>query len=169
MRCSVITFSWVCIISCSSLVLASEEDTKQPITIEADQAVLDEEKQISQYTGHVLLKQGGIEVKANSITVYAKDGKLQRVLAEGDPVHFKQQRNNENIRGESLRMEYEANNKRVLLLKNAELWQGKNHFSGERIEYDPSMEKVIATGDADTAEQRVHITIQPKSNEKAKP
>lgn len=146
---------------------ASPEDTQQPITIEADRAVLDEKKQISTYTGNVILKQGGIEVKANIVTVYAKEGQLQRVVAEGNPVHYIQhQQSNENIRGVSQRMEYEIETKRLLLLDNAKLWQGKNHFSGERIQYDPKNEKVIATGGTDDGEegaQRVQITIQPQS------
>ena len=158
-----------CILFCAPLAIASTEDTRQPITIEADRAVLDEKKQISIYTGNVILKQGGIEVKANTITVYAKEGQLHRVVAEGDPVHYQQQQNkNEDIRGVSQRMEYETDTNRVLLLGGAELWQGGNRFSGKRIEYDPGQEKVIATGDPDATEngaQRVQITLQPQSSQ----
>jgi len=151
-----------------SMALANSEDTQQPITIEADQAVLDEKKQTSTYTGNVIIKQGGIEVRANTVTVHAKNGQLQRVIAEGDPVHYRQQQKNDDIRGVSQRMEYEVESKRVLLLGNAELWQGGNRFSGKRIQYDPEQEKVIATGDPDSAEngaQRVQITLQPQSTQ----
>jgi lipopolysaccharide export system protein LptA len=160
----------MCIILCSSLVIASTEDTRKPITIEADRAVLDEKKQISIYTGNVILKQGGIEVKADTITVYTKEGQLQRVVAEGNPVHYQQQQNNnEDIRGVSQRMEYETETNRVLLLGDAELWQGGNRFSGKRIQYDPGQEKVIATGDPNATEngaQRVKIILQPQSSAK---
>ena len=159
----------VCIILCAPMVTASTEDTRKPITIEANRAVLDEKKQISIYTGNVILKQGSIEIKADTITVYTKKGQLQRVVAEGDPVHYKQQqKDNEEIRGASQRMEYETGTNRVLLLGGAELWQGGNRFSGKRIQYDPGQEKVIATGDPDATEngaQRVQIILQPQSSE----
>lgn len=159
----------VCIIFSVSLAVASSEDTKQSITIEADRAVLDEKKQTSTYTGNVILKQGGIEVKADIITVYSREGRLQRVIAEGDPVHYKQQqKKDDDIRGVSQRMEYESESNRVLLLGGAELWQGGNRFSGKRIQYDPEQEKVIATGGANSAEngaQRVKIILQPQSSQ----
>ncbi|MEE8379825.1 MAG: lipopolysaccharide transport periplasmic protein LptA, partial [Gammaproteobacteria bacterium] len=132
----------MCILLCVPLAIASTEDTKQPITIESDRAVLDERKQISIYTGNVILKQGGVEVKANTITVYAKEGRLHRVVAEGDPVHYQQQqKDSEDIRGVSQRMEYETETNRVQLLGDAELWQGGNRFIGKRIQYDPGQEK----------------------------
>ena len=157
-----------CIIFSVSLAIASSEDTQQPITIEADRAVLDEKKQTSTYTGNVILKQGDIEVRADTITVYSREGRLQRVIAEGDPVHYKQQQQkDDDIRGVSQRMEYEAESNRVLLLGGAELWQGGNRFSGERIQYDPEQEKVIATGGLNSTEngaKRVQIILQPQSS-----
>lgn len=172
MRYRCVILLGICSAFFSVLVFADSEDTRKPITIEADQAVLDEKKQISTYTGNVVLKQGGIEVKANTITVYSKEGQLQRVIAKGDPVHYRQQQTqDEDIRAVSQRMEYETESKSVLLLGDAELWQGGNRFSGKRIQYDPSEEKVIATGDpGSTANggQRVQITLQPQSSEQKK-
>jgi lipopolysaccharide export system protein LptA len=157
----------VCGFFWSPLIAANTEDTQQPIMIEADQAVLDEKKQTSIYSGHVILNQGGIEVKADTITVYTKEGQLQRVIAEGDPVSYRQQQQGqEDIRGVSQRMEYDTESKQLLMLGSAELWQGGNRFSGERIQYDTEQEKVIATGGSgstETGAQRVEITLQPKS------
>ena len=122
---------------------------------------------ISIYLGNVILQQGGIKVKADKINVYSKEGQLQKITSEGKPVEFFQHRENlENIHGSSLYLEYDADTKKYTLLNNAELWQGKNRFSGERIQFDAEKEKVIATGSADDADkstQRVQITIQPKS------
>lgn len=165
----------------------AQDDTQQAIHIEADQAELLEQQGIMTYTGHVLLKQGGIEVKANTVVVYTKDGDLQRVTAEGQPVSYfqkgsseEQQANNgtKDIKGKSQRMEYNTKDKRVLLLGNAEFWQGDNHFSGHRIEYDPNTQRVIAnantagtTSDQNTqqptSQQRVTVTLQPKKKSAA--
>jgi lipopolysaccharide export system protein LptA len=162
-------FLATCSIFWAPLVIADSKDTQQPISIEADQAVLDKNKQTSIYTGHVVLKQGGIEVKANTVTVYTKQGQLQRVIVEGDPVHYRQQQQgHEDIRGVSQRMEYDTGSKQLLMLGNAELWQGGNRFSGDRIQYDTEQEKVIATGESsntETGAQRVEITLQPKSSQ----
>lgn len=156
----------ICGLLYSSFVFASSKDTQQPITIEADKAVLDDAKQTGTYIGNVVLKQGGIEVRASTLTVFSNKKKIQRVIAEGDPVHYQQQHKGEVIQSESQRMEYDAVTKRVLLEGGAELWQGGNRFSGKRIEYDPNEERVIATSASEGSEtdsQRVQITLQPKS------
>lgn len=159
----------------SSVTLASTDDTQQPIHIEADRAEINEREGVMTYTGHVLLKQGNIELRADTVVVHAKDGELQTITAQGQPVHYLQKqllRNTTNeIRGVSQRMEYRAKDKRLLLLGNAEFWQGGNRFSGNRIQYDPESERVIANaGDTDSADngsaiskpQRVTVTLQPK-------
>lgn len=158
----------------SSLAFANNDDTQQPIHIEADQAEISERQGMMTYTGHVLLRQGGIELRADTVVVYSKDGELQRITAEGQPVHYSQQAGAEKeIKGVSQRMEYRARDKRLLLLGNAEFWQGGNRFSGNRIQYDPEAERVIANaGDTDTSnsadtsasgtQPRVSVTLQPK-------
>jgi lipopolysaccharide export system protein LptA len=159
----------------SSMALASTDDTQQPIHIEADQAEISEQQGVMTYTGHVLLRQGDIELRADTVVVYTKEGELQRITAQGQPVHYRQQRENEaEIKGVSQRMEYRAKDKRLLLLGQAEFWQGENRFSGNRIQYDPETERVIANaGEADSTDteadgspstkpQRVTVTLQPK-------
>ena len=163
----------------SSVALASTDDTQQPIHIEADQAEINEREGIMTYTGHVLLKQGGIELRADTVVVYSKDGELQRITAQGNPVHYLQRKlqkqtmkNNavKEIKGISQRMEYRAKDKRLLLMGNAEFWQGGNRFSGNRIQYDPETERVIAsagdspTGTANGKPPRVSVTLQPKTS-----
>ena len=152
------------------LLLASTDDTQKPITIEADKAELDEKSQIGKYLGNVVLQQGDIKIKADKLTVFSKDGQFQRLTAEGNPIEFVQHRDNkDDIRGTSLKMEYDAESKNFILMKNAELWQGENRFSGEHIQFDPEKETVTATSSAakgSNSGQRVQITIQPKSQNK---
>ncbi|WP_455216747.1 lipopolysaccharide transport periplasmic protein LptA [Kaarinaea lacus] len=155
------------------MITASAADPQKPITIEADRAELDEKNEISIYFGNVVLQQGGITVKAEKLSVFAKKGELQQIKAEGTPLEFLQQREDkEDIRGSSQQLEYDAESQRFLLLNGAELWQGKNRFSGERIQFDAENEKVIATGNPDDpgkTSQRVQITIQPKSESRSQP
>jgi len=159
----------------SSAILASTDDTQQPIHIEADRAEIDEPRGVMTYTGHVVLSQGFIEVRADTLVVYSKNGELDRISAQGQPVHYRQQRiNEETIRGISQRMEYSADDKQVLLLGQAEFWQGANRFSGNRIQYDPGAERVIASAGEGTLNNnekapRVSVTFQPKPAKKPAP
>lgn len=160
----------LCLCTYSAMTLASSDDTQQPIHIEADRAQIDEQKGVMTYSGHVLLQQGSIEVRAATVVVYSKNGELQRITAQGDPVHYRQQRlNEEAVKGVSQRMEYNADSKQVLLLGSAEFWQGGNRFSGNRIQYDPETESVVANAGSEETDagdkQRVTVTLQPRKAE----
>ena len=121
----------------SSAAFASTDDTQQPIHIEADRAEISEAQGVMTYTGHVVLNQGGIELRADTVVVYTQAGELQRITAQGQPVPYRQQRSNkQEVHGVSQRVEYTADSKQVLLLGQAEFWQGGNRFSGNRIQYD---------------------------------
>jgi len=151
----------------SALVMASSDDTQQPVHIEADRAEIDEALGVMTYTGHVVVRQGGVEMRADTVVVYSKEGELQRITAQGQPVHYSQKRVGEKIvKGVSQRMEYSAGSKQVLLLGKAEFWQGRNRFSGNRIQYDPEAERVIANAGSDIGtggeRQRVSVTLQPR-------
>ncbi len=151
----------------SALALASNDDRQQPVHIEADRAEIDEALGIMTYTGHVIIRQGGIEMRADKVVVYSKEGELQRITAQGQPAHYLQERaDGKTVKGSSQRMEYNANNKQVLLLGKAQFWQGGNRFSGNRIQYDPDAEQVLANagGAANKTgeQQRVTVTLQPR-------
>ena len=152
----------------SAAELATEpKAAPAPVTIEADYAEIDERKAMSVYTGNVVLTQGNLQMQADKVTVHTREGKLERVYAWGSPVTYRQERENEApIHGHSLRMEYDAGNEVLLLLDQAQLWQDKNHFSGERIEYSANLDRVVATGGNGTEGQptgRVKIILQPKA------
>ena len=168
----------------STVAQASNNDTQQPIHIEADQAEISEREGVMTYTGHVLLKQGGIELRADTVKVFSQDGELQRITAEGNPVHYLQKKLQsqsqttqnpveEEIKGVSQSMEYRAKDKRLVLVGNAEFWQGGNRFSGNRIQYDPETERVIASAGDQTENtqtdnrksSRVSVTLQPKKSD----
>jgi lipopolysaccharide export system protein LptA len=159
----------------SSVLLASPADTAQPIHIEADQAVINEKQGLMTYRGHVILRQGNIQLSADKVTVYSSNDTLQRIIAEGEPVHYSQKQPSSDtsaeaeVRGRSQRMEYDAISKQVLFLGQAEFWQSGNRFSGNRIQYDPSAERVIANAGSNSSQNhsqsapRVSITLQPKT------
>lgn len=148
---------------------AAADAPREPITIEADGAVLDERKGESIYTGNVIITQGGMQIRAHEVTMYSEEGELQRVVATGRPVHFRMQREGEeDLLGEAQRLDYTTSNEHLLLQEQAWLTQGKNRFSGQRIEYDMQQERVTAA-QAKDGSQRVKVTIQPRDKAKTSP
>lgn len=146
------------------------DDSRQPITIDADRAELDEKQQIGHYTGNVIITQGGITITADTVTVHTRNNELDNIEADGAPVRYAQRRTGEeDIQGNSRRLEYDADTRIVVLITDAELWQGKNHFRGERIQYDTQSRKVVAgpavtgNGTGNGTGKRVQIILQPKS------
>jgi len=147
----------------AAAVIAADNPRREPVTIEADSAVFDERKGQSIYTGHVIIIQGGMQIRADEVTVYTEEDALQRIVASGEPVHFRQQREGEKeIHGEARRLDYRADDEHLLLQDQAWLTQGGNRFSGQRIEYDMQRERVTAAQAVDGS-QRVKVTIQPKA------
>ncbi len=166
MRLKLLFLLMICVFS--ALALASNDDSQQLVHIEADRAEIDEAQGIMTYTGRVIVRQGGIEMRADKVVVYSNEGELQRITAKGQPAHYLQERaDGKIVKGSSQRMEYNAHSKQVLLMGKAQFWQGGNRFSGNRIQYDPDAERVIANAGGAISktgeQQRVTVTLQPRS------
>jgi lipopolysaccharide export system protein LptA len=147
-----------------SLALRSDRD--QPIDIQADRVEIKEKEEISEYIGNVHLQQGSLDIRADKVTVFLKDGRLIKILIIGNPATFKQkpEDNKDIVRSSAMHMEYFASKEHLLLKTNASVVQGDNHFSGDYIEYDTLHSTVKAKKDKDS-ESRVHAIIKPgKSN-----
>jgi lipopolysaccharide export system protein LptA len=146
-------------------VTGAVEPAREPIHIVADRAELNDATGISTYTGNVVLTQGATRIKADHVVVRSEDNEVSLITARGNPIrYFQEEEGQAPIQGQSLRMEYDAQTEVLLLLDQAEFQRGTDHFSGSRIRYDRIKEKVTASV-ADNGDQRVHITIQPKSSQ----
>lgn len=144
-----------------------ESDRNQPIQIEANGATFNEKSGTSVYTGNVKVVQGSIRLWADRLTVYADNGSMEKMLATGKPVKFRQTPDyqGEDIQGNALTVEYYGKTARLIMLKEAKLWQGKNVTTSERIEYD-SRNSIIQAGKKSSGSQRVKVILQPKRSEK---
>jgi lipopolysaccharide export system protein LptA len=147
----------------SGAARALESDKDQPIDLEADSVELDEGKELSVYSGNVVLKQGTLQVRADKVTVKHQGTKPVRVEAEGRPVRFQQlpDKATEPVRGEALTTVYEVNSSELVLKGNAVLSQGRDTFRSDRIVYD-RVKAVIKGGAAAKGKERVRITVDPK-------
>jgi len=151
---------------------ALRSDREQPIDIRADRVEIDEKEQISEYIGNVHLKQGSMDIQADKITVYLKKGQLTKIVITGNPATFKQkpEDNKDVVKSSAKHMEYYAGKEHLVLKTNAVVVQGKNHFSGDFIEYD-TLNSTVKAKKEEGSDSRVHAIIQPKasSDDTAKP
>ncbi len=143
---------------------ALTSDKQQPIRIEADSVFIDDARGTAVYRGNVHFTQGSTQLQAEEVTVFSADRqKVDKVVADGKPAKFRQRPDNreEDISGQAAHVEYYADGERVILEGDAHLWQGKNEFAGNHIEYDTAKEAVKALKAA-AEEGRVQVIIQPR-------
>jgi lipopolysaccharide export system protein LptA len=151
--------------------MALSSDRQQPIHIEADSVLIDDAQGTAVYRGNVHYSQGSTHLEADEVTVYSADRqKVDRVVAVGNPATFRQRPDNQDqdMRGQAGHIDYSAATGRIILEKDAHLWQGKNEFSGSRIEYDTARQTVKALN-AGGESGRVQVIIQPRQQPPASP
>jgi lipopolysaccharide export system protein LptA len=142
---------------------ALPSDQSQPIDISADAVELDDGRHTSTYTGHVEVRQGSMHLWADRVTVQHQPSRQPaRILATGSPARYRQETDEgKEVKAHALRMEYDAASNEILLIDHAELTQGKDRFSSDRILYDRAR-AVVKAGASAHGRQRVHITITPE-------
>ena len=151
--------------------MALSSDKQQPIHIEADSVVIDDDQGTAVYRGNVRYSQGSTHLEAQEVTLYSTDRqKVDKVVAIGKPATFRQRPDNQDqdMRGQAGHIEYFAASERVILEEDAHLWQGKNEFSGSRIEYDTAKQMVKALTSGEES-GRVQVIIQPRQQPPASP
>ena len=147
-------------------VLALDADREQPISIEADQASLNDKTGLSVYTGNVRLQQGTLIFTGNRMTVQLTDKKLDTIILTGTPATYVQRPEGKphDQHAEAGVIEYYAIDERVILLDNARIWEtGTEEFRSDRIVFNLKSDTVEAGGGGDSG--RGHITIQPRDKD----
>jgi lipopolysaccharide export system protein LptA len=140
--------------------LALESDKDQPIGVEADSVDIDDRKGLSVYKGDVVLTQGSIVIKADKLTVTQSEKKSDHVVAEGRPVTYRQETDDDKgvVTGKGTRIEYDADSETIYLIGDAVLTQGKDSFKSDRITYDRA-KSIVRGGASAKGKQRVKVTI----------
>lgn len=156
----------ICIGLSGSTGWALQSDKDQPMELEADSADIDESKGVSIYTGNVVVVQGSINLRADRVTVYQHGSKPTRIIAEGQPVKFRQLQNDREqyVKGVARKADYLIASEELVLIGDAVLTQGKDSFESDRIVYDRVRAKVKA-GAAAQGKERVKLTIGAKPDQ----
>lgn len=158
---------------------AERADRDKPTNIEADHLVHDQAKRTSRFRGQVVLTKGTLQIRADDLEVMEDEAGFQSASASGKPVRFRQklEGRNEFIEGQSLRLNYDGRNEVVRLQQQAEVRRmvdGKSAdlMQGDLIVYDARSDQYevnrgvqgAAPGPtADNPTGRVRVVIQPKA------
>ncbi|MCA1977819.1 MAG: lipopolysaccharide transport periplasmic protein LptA [Thiobacillus sp.] len=149
-----------------SPAFAEKADRDKPVNLEADTVTLDDIRKLSVYEGNVILSQGTLMLRADRVQVTQNAGGLDRVVATGRPVAFRQKLDgrDELIEGFADRIEYNSGTSQLELIGQARLRRGTDELRGAQISYNANTEfyKVVGQPNAQTPAGRVRAVIRPK-------
>ena len=115
--------SALCAALLASPAHAEKADRDKPVTLEADTVTIDDIRKISVYEGNVILSQGTLLLRADRVQVTQSADGLDKVVATGRPVSFRQKLDgrDEFIDGYANRIEYAGVNSQLELIGQARL------------------------------------------------
>lgn len=150
-----------CLCVTANTGLALPDDRNQPIEILADQALRDDQKGYTVYTGEVELTQGSLRIEADRLTVFHAEGDGQRIVAEGSPARMQQQPDTDKamLYARASVITYFRAAERVQLRENASVEQDGAVVRGDLIVYLIPEQRVRADASADNADSRVQVVI----------
>lgn len=162
----------VILLSGSLNAFALQSDREQPISIEADQGSLDQKNQVTVFKGNVVIKQGTLNIRAESASVSQDKQGNQTMVATGSPARFSQEVENRGVvNGEGAKAEYNSATNVVKLMGKAKVWRDGDVAQGEAISYNTQTEVyTILGGNAmgNKKGRRVSVVIQPTTASKDK-
>jgi lipopolysaccharide export system protein LptA len=153
-----------------SAAQAEQADRTKPVNLEADSVTVDDLHKISIYVGNVSLLQGTMLMRADRMEVHQDAEGFSKAVAFGNPVYFRQKRDNvdEYIEGYASRIDMDTKLNTVLLTGNAILKKGADELRGNTMSYNTETEYFEVKNDPNAAKtpgaspSRVHAVIRPK-------
>ncbi|WP_417660527.1 lipopolysaccharide transport periplasmic protein LptA [Pseudomonas sp.] len=145
-------------------------DRDQPIRVQADSAELDDKQGVAVYRGDVVITQGTMIIKGDTVTITQNTkGEIDVFTSVGRPAYYEQKpaADKEIVKAYGLTIQYFAANERIVLIDQAKVIQEGNTFEGEKIVYD-TQRQIVNAGRANgskvtTPRPRIDMVIQPKN------
>ena len=157
----------VCLLSlCASKnLLALDTDRDQPIRIQADSAMVDENEGTSVYRGNVIIEQGTLRVRAEEVEIFTSESDVIQIIARSKPgslAHYEQQTNldRDMVTAQARKITYLVQEERLHLSGRASLSQAGDKFTGELLYYD--LTRKIVNLSSGGGSDRINMTITPK-------
>ncbi|AEJ11561.1 conserved hypothetical protein [Pseudomonas putida S16] len=152
----------------SASALALPNDRDQPIRIQADNAHLDDKQGVATYTGDVIITQGSMMIKGNTVTITrSASGDIDVVTSVGNLAYFEQQQSAakpDKMKGWAVTIQYQSQKDMVILTDRAKVESEGNTTEGEKIVYNTQTQVATAGrgGNVTSPRQRIDMVIQPK-------
>lgn len=149
----------LCLMVVAGNASAVKADRQQPVELTADQSEFDAVTGFTLITGNVEIYQGTLEIHSDEARVFMQNGRMSRILLDGNPATWKQQlESGEWMDAKSAQIDYDVNAEQILLIGNAVVDHPQGEITGDRISYDLSEEKL--RGDS-TSGGRIRMRIEP--------
>ena len=180
-----VTATWLCL---AGVAFAEKADRNKPMNIEADSLRYDDLKQVSVFTGRVVLTKGTIVIRSNRLEVRQDPDGYQFGLATGSPdklAFYRQKREalDEFIEGEGETITYDGKADTVIFSRKAQLRRLRgstlaDEITGGNIVYENLTDLFTVDGAANNAPTgalgsagrvRVMLTPKPESGAGAAP
>ena len=169
LKCALLMAS---LVFCAGFAWGEKADRQKPINIEADSAHMDDKTSTAIFEGNVVLTQGTLLIRADTLTVLQENDEFKQGIALGENAYFRQKREGyeDYIEGEAHRIEFDALTDQLTMKVNAKLWREGDEVQGSFIHYDATTETFTVKGDKQTdgaqktSSGRVKAIIQPKTN-----
>lgn len=151
----------------SQWTLALPDDREQPIHISADEALRDEKRGVTVYSGNVQMNQGSMHIEADRVTIYHIDADADKIVARGQPAKMRQRPDLEKgpVHAHALIIEYYQQQQKVKLRQEARIEQDGAIVTGDSIDYFIEQELVKADSDQARDGNRVQVVIPPSTPE----
>lgn len=143
--------------------LALPSDREQPIHITADKAVRDDKRGVTIYSGNVHMRQGSMELEADSLVIFHDDENADQIVARGAPAKMRQRPEVEAelVHAEGGKITYFKTEDRVLLERDAKVKQEGDLVTGDSIDYLIGQQLITAEGAKTEGGDKVFVILQP--------
>ena len=150
-------------------IWALSSDNQQPMYVESDSVVYDEQKGETVYTGNVKASQGSLLVTGDKMVVNQQKDKADQMTVFGRPARIKQTPDGGKAdnHGSGARIDYFPDSGILILNEDAMTWEGPDPATSEHtvksdhIEYD-TKNAIYKAGSTKSGRRRVQVTIIPK-------
>lgn len=138
-------------------------DREQPIHITADKAVRDDKRGVTIYSGNVHMRQGSMELEADSLTIFHDAENADQIVARGKPAKMRQQPELEGalVHARAGVITYFKLEDRVLLQRDARVEQEGDLVTGDSIDYLIGQQLITAESDKTEGGDKVFVILQP--------
>lgn len=149
-------------------VYAAKADRDKPVYVEADEANIDDARQVSIFTGNVRLSQGTLLISGDQIVALQDRSGFKYGTVTGNLASFRQQRKGADgyVEGYGERIEYNAASEIMNIYGQAHVKRGQDDVHGEHITYNARTGVFQVSSahkqPAHEKEHRVRVIIQPQ-------